>query len=165
LVKGGEVLEAGFLSEGFLGSFWTKPAWPVCQTGLTGFPCLCEAKSNRSGLTDFRNRPDRFGLPATVSCVFPLRVSSGCWLGLAPTSSSTPVVAWTWQEKLVEAHEWNRFHRPNSWIDFLSAPIHSPLSHPEISNFRMWIERIINNDFITILKFFQHLFFFTGNIV
>jgi hypothetical protein len=26
LSKGGEVLEAGFLSEGFLGSFWTKPA-------------------------------------------------------------------------------------------------------------------------------------------
>jgi hypothetical protein len=26
LFKGGEVLEAGFLLEGFLGSFWTKPA-------------------------------------------------------------------------------------------------------------------------------------------
>jgi hypothetical protein len=26
LFNGGEVLEAGFLSEGFLGSFWTKPA-------------------------------------------------------------------------------------------------------------------------------------------
>jgi hypothetical protein len=26
LFKGGEVLEAGFLSEGFLGSFWTEPA-------------------------------------------------------------------------------------------------------------------------------------------
>jgi hypothetical protein len=26
LFKGGEVLDAGFLSEGFLGSFWTKPA-------------------------------------------------------------------------------------------------------------------------------------------
>jgi hypothetical protein len=26
LFKGGEVLEAGFLSEGFLGSFWIEPA-------------------------------------------------------------------------------------------------------------------------------------------
>jgi hypothetical protein len=26
LFKGGEVLEAGFLSERFLGSFWTEPA-------------------------------------------------------------------------------------------------------------------------------------------
>jgi hypothetical protein len=26
LFKGGEVLEAGFLPEGFLGSFWTEPA-------------------------------------------------------------------------------------------------------------------------------------------
>jgi hypothetical protein len=26
LFKGGEVLEVGFLSEGFLGSFWTKSA-------------------------------------------------------------------------------------------------------------------------------------------
>jgi hypothetical protein len=43
-------------------------------TGLTGFPCLREAKSNRSSLTGFRNRLDRFGLPAAVSCVFPLRV-------------------------------------------------------------------------------------------
>jgi hypothetical protein len=23
-------------------------------------------------------------------------------------------------------HEWNRVHRPNFWIEFLSAPIHSP---------------------------------------
>jgi hypothetical protein len=44
------------------------------KIGLTGFPYLHEAKSNRSGLTGFRNRPDRFGLPAAVSCVFPLRV-------------------------------------------------------------------------------------------
>jgi hypothetical protein len=43
LFKGGEVLEAfwgSFGLEGVLGSFWTKSAWPVCQTGLTGFPCL-----------------------------------------------------------------------------------------------------------------------------
>jgi hypothetical protein len=44
------------------------------KIGLTGFPCLREAKSNRSGLTGFKNRPDRFGLPAAVSCVFPLFV-------------------------------------------------------------------------------------------
>jgi hypothetical protein len=33
LFKRGEVLEVGFLSEGFLGSFWTEPAWlvsPAC---------------------------------------------------------------------------------------------------------------------------------------
>jgi hypothetical protein len=90
---------------GVLGTFWTKLVRPICQTGLTGFPCLCEAKSNRSVLTVFRNRPDRFEVPAAMSCVFPLRVSSGCWLGLAPRSSSTPVAAWAWQEKLVEVHE------------------------------------------------------------
>jgi hypothetical protein len=61
------------------------------KVGLTGFPCLCEAKSNRSGLTGFRNRPDRFGLPAAVSRVFPLHVCSGYWLGLAPRFSSTLV--------------------------------------------------------------------------
>jgi hypothetical protein len=63
------------------------------------------AKSNRSGLTGFRNRPNRFGLPTAVLCVFPPRVSSGCWLGLSPRSSSTPVAAWAWQEKFVEVHE------------------------------------------------------------
>jgi hypothetical protein len=47
-------------------------------------------------------------------------------LGLAPRFSSTSVATWTWQEKLVEVHEWNRVHRPNSWIEFLSAPIYSP---------------------------------------
>jgi hypothetical protein len=75
------------------------------RTGLTGFPCLCEAKSNRSCLTDFKNRPYRFGLPAAVTCVFPLRVCCGCWLGLAPMSSSTSVAAWTWQEKLADVNE------------------------------------------------------------
>jgi hypothetical protein len=84
---------------GSLGCFWTKSVWPVCQTGLTGFPCLHEAKSNRSGLT-----------------------------GLVPRSSSTSVAMWTWKEKLAELHEWNRVHRLNSWIEFLSALIHSPLS-------------------------------------
>jgi hypothetical protein len=44
------------------------------KIGLTGFPCLHEAKSNRRGLTGFRNQPDRFGLPAAMSCVFPLCV-------------------------------------------------------------------------------------------
>jgi hypothetical protein len=69
---------------------------------------------------------DQFGLPAAVSCVFALRVCCGCWLFLAPRFSSTSVAAWTWQEKLAEVHEWNRVHRPNSWIEILSAPIHSP---------------------------------------
>jgi hypothetical protein len=63
------------------------------KVGLTGFPCLREAKSNRSGLTGFRNRPDRFGLPAAVLCLFPLRVCCGYWLGLAPRFSSTSVAA------------------------------------------------------------------------
>jgi hypothetical protein len=94
LFEGGEVLEAGRV----FGEFMDR-------TGLTGFPCLCEAKSNRSGLTGFTNRPDRFGLLAAVSCVFLLRVCCGCWLGLAPRSSSTSVAAWTWQEKLMEVHE------------------------------------------------------------
>jgi hypothetical protein len=49
--------------------------------------------------------PDRFGLPAAVSCVFSLCVCCGCWSGLAPRSSSTSVAAWTCQEKLVEVHE------------------------------------------------------------
>jgi hypothetical protein len=61
------------------------------KVGMTGFPCPHEAKSNRSGLTGFRNRPDRFGLSAVVSCVFPLRVCCGCWLGLAPRFSTTSV--------------------------------------------------------------------------
>jgi hypothetical protein len=108
--------------------FWTKSVWPVCQSGLTGFPCLRAAKTNRSGLTGFRNRPDRFWLPAVMSCLFPLRVCCGCSLGLAPRFSSTSVATWTWQEKLAEVHKWNQVHRPNSWIEFLSAPIHTPLS-------------------------------------
>jgi hypothetical protein len=70
-----------------LGEFLDK----VGQTGLTGFPCLREAKSNRSDLTCFRNQPDRFGLPAAVSSVFPLHVCCGCWLGLAPRFSNTSV--------------------------------------------------------------------------
>jgi hypothetical protein len=51
------------------------------RIGLTGlpnwsdrFPFLCEAMSNRSSLTGFRKRPDRFGLPVAMSCVVPLRV-------------------------------------------------------------------------------------------
>jgi hypothetical protein len=126
---------------GVLGSFWTKPSWPICQIGLTGFPCLCDAKSNRSGLTSFRNRPDRFELPAAVSCLFPLRVSSGCWLVLAPRSSGTLVAAWAWQENLVEVHEWNQVHRSNSWKEFLSAPIHSPLSGSPLRFFKMYLPR------------------------
>jgi hypothetical protein len=82
LFKGGEVLEAGRV----LGEF-------LDRTGLTGFPCLREAKSNRSGLTSFRNRPDQFGLPAAMSCVFPLCVCCGYWLGLAPRFNSTSVAA------------------------------------------------------------------------
>jgi hypothetical protein len=136
LFRCGKALEVFWVSGEFLGSFWTKLVWPVCQIGLTRFPCLCETKSNRSCLTGFRNRPDRFWLTAAVSCVFPLRVSCGCWLGLAPRSSSTSVAAWTWQKKLAKVHEWNRVHRLNSWIEFLSAPIHSPLSGSPYRSFK-----------------------------
>jgi hypothetical protein len=117
------------------------------RTGLTGFPSLCEAKSNRSGLTGFRNRPDRFGLPAAVLCVFPLHVYYGCWLGLAPRFSSTSVAAWTWQEKLAEVHEWNRVNRPNSWIEYLSAPVHSLLSGSPFWSFSIeFVEQCVTQD-------------------
>jgi hypothetical protein len=39
------------------------------------------------------------------------------------------------------------------------------LSHPEISNFRMGIERIIKQWFLIILKFSQHLFSIQENII
>ena len=38
------------------------------------------------------------------------------------------------------------------------------LSHPEIFEFQDVI-KIKNNNFLKILKFSQHLFFFTGNLV
>jgi hypothetical protein len=88
------------------------------------------------GLTGFRNYPDQFLLPAARSCCFPLHVSSGCWLCLAPRSSGTPVAMWIWQEKLVEVFEWNWVHMPNSWVEFLSAPIHSPLSGSPFRSFK-----------------------------
>jgi hypothetical protein len=43
LFKWGEVLEVfwgSFSLEGVSGISWTKPAWPICQTRLTSFPCL-----------------------------------------------------------------------------------------------------------------------------
>jgi hypothetical protein len=101
LFRCGKALEVFWV----FGEFLDKVGRPVCQTGLTGFPCLREAKSNRSGPTGSRNRPDWFGLPAAVSCVFPLRVCCGCWLSLAPRFSSTSVATWTWQEKLAKVHE------------------------------------------------------------
>jgi hypothetical protein len=89
LFRCGKALEVFWV----FGEFLDKVGLTGCQTGLTGFPCLREDKSNRSGLTGFRNRPDLFELPAAVPCVFPLRVCCGCWLGLAPRFSSTSVVA------------------------------------------------------------------------
>jgi hypothetical protein len=59
---------------GVFGEFLDRIGLTGFLTGLTGFPCPREAKSNRSGLTGFRNQPDRFGLPAAVSCVVSLRV-------------------------------------------------------------------------------------------
>jgi hypothetical protein len=91
----------------------TEAVWLVSETGLTGFSLVAGAR-----------------------VIFHCVLSSGCQLVLAPRSSSTPVVAWTWQEKLVDVHEWNLVHRPNSWIEFLSAPIHSlPLSGSPLRSF------------------------------
>jgi hypothetical protein len=56
-------------------------------------------------VTGFGKRSDRFYSGSKCSSCFPLRVSSVALLGLAPRSSSTPVVVWTWQEKRVEVHE------------------------------------------------------------
>jgi hypothetical protein len=58
-----------------------------------------------TGVTGLQNRSDRFYSGSKWSSCFPLRVSSVDWLGLAPRSSSTPVAAWTWQEKRLEVHE------------------------------------------------------------
>jgi hypothetical protein len=52
LFRGGKALEVFWVSGSF-GEFLGK-------IGLTVFPCLCETKSNRSYLTSFRNRPNRF---------------------------------------------------------------------------------------------------------
>jgi hypothetical protein len=98
----------------------------LVKTSLTGFPCLREAKSLKVGLTGFRNRPDQFWLPAAVSSYFPLHVLCSCWLNLAPRSSSTSIAMWIRQEKFTEVSEWFWVHRPNSCVEFLSAPIHSP---------------------------------------
>jgi hypothetical protein len=81
-----------------------EAVWPISETGMTVW-----AASSRV-------------MCVSAACVL------WCWLGLAPRSNSTSVVVGTWQEKLAEVNEWNRVHRPNSWIEFLSAPIHSPLS-------------------------------------
>jgi hypothetical protein len=119
--------------------FWGVPDRTVL-TGLLNrcdwFPLPVERLSpteavwlvSKTGLTDF-------SLAAGARVVFRCVLSSGCRLGLAPRSSSTPAAAWTWQEKLVEVHEWNRVHRLNSWIEFLSAPIHSPLSGSPLRSF------------------------------
>jgi hypothetical protein len=76
--------------------FWVSGEF-LDKVGLTGFPCLREAKSNRSGLT---------GLGCQQPCRVCFRcVCYGCWLSLGPRFSSTSVATWTWQEKLAEVHE------------------------------------------------------------
>jgi hypothetical protein len=85
----------------------TEAVWPVSETGLAGF-----------------------SLAAGARVVFRCVLSCGCRLGLAPRSSSTPVAAWPWQEKLMEVHKWNRVHRPNSWIEFLSALLTVKIRQP-----------------------------------
>jgi hypothetical protein len=67
--------------------------------------CWWLAKSGETGVTGLGKRSDRFYSGSKCSSCFPLRVSSVALLGLAPRSSSTPVAAWIWQEKRVEAHE------------------------------------------------------------
>jgi hypothetical protein len=47
LFRCGKAIEVFWVSGEFLGSFWTKSVWPVCQTSLTGLP----------------NQSDRFPLP------------------------------------------------------------------------------------------------------
>jgi hypothetical protein len=115
------------VSEQSRSDWFAKLVWPLSPACVRLSPTEAVWLVSETGLTGFRNRPDRFGLTAAGSCVFPLCVSCGCWLGLAPRFSSTSVAAWIWQEKLGDVHEWNRVHRPNSWIGFLLAPIHSPL--------------------------------------
>jgi hypothetical protein len=87
LFRGGEVLEAGFLLEGFLGSSgqnrpdrFAKPVWLFS-------PACWKAKSHKSDLTGFWNRPDRFFSGSRCSSCFPLRVVE--WLSAG--SCSGPV--------------------------------------------------------------------------
>jgi hypothetical protein len=56
--------------EGLLGIFWTKPSWPVCQTGLTVSPLLSEAKSFRISLIGFRTGLTSFGFQQLFRVVF-----------------------------------------------------------------------------------------------
>jgi hypothetical protein len=83
--------------------------WSKFRQGSSSFAlvlvCWWLAKSGETGVTGFGNRSDRFYSGSKCSSCFPLQVSSVALLGLAPRSSSTPVAAWTWQEKRVEVHE------------------------------------------------------------
>jgi hypothetical protein len=77
-----------------------RSVWPVSETGLTSVGCQ-----------------QLFWVVFRCLCC--------CWLDLTPRSSSTPVATWIWQEKFAEVSEWFWVHRPNSWVEFLSAPIYS----------------------------------------
>jgi hypothetical protein len=65
LFKCGKALEVFWVFGEFLDKvgLTSLPNWYE----RSGFPYLREAKSNKSGLTDFRNRPDQFGMPAAMS--------------------------------------------------------------------------------------------------
>jgi hypothetical protein len=87
---------------------------PRFESICSSFGFLSLSSLGETGVTGFGKRSDRFYCGSKCSSCFPLRVSSVALLGLSPRSSSTPVAAWTWQEKRVEVHERNWVHRPNS---------------------------------------------------
>jgi hypothetical protein len=60
LFRCGKALEVFWV----FGDFLDKNSLTGLPNRSDRFPCLREAKSNRSGLTGFRNRPDRFQKPA-----------------------------------------------------------------------------------------------------
>jgi hypothetical protein len=74
-----------------LGISWTKPAWPVCQTGLIDSPACERLKSRESIWPVSETGPIGFGFQQLCLFCLPLRVFRGCWLNLSPRSSSTPV--------------------------------------------------------------------------
>jgi hypothetical protein len=75
------------------------------ESVCSSFGSLSLSSLGETGVTGLAKRFDRFYSGSECSSCFLLRVSSVAWLGLAPRSSSTSVVAWTWQKKSVEVHE------------------------------------------------------------
>jgi hypothetical protein len=78
---------------------------PRFESVCSCYGSLSLSSLGETGVTGLGKRSDRFYSGSKCLSCFPLCVSSVAWLGLAPRSSSTPVAAWTWQEKSVEVHE------------------------------------------------------------